>query len=275
MRGGRGRSVPSRGMTIHRDRRSPQKQGISDMVAAITVVQIVVCIVALVAVFTLQYISVEKFERAGDYYLAVMGTGIENEDENEADGEAVYVGAFAEPIDGELLKKGADIIKEKIDNVDFAQYLALGAGGENPYIPTNVYLGELAISAQPIYPTFGVVTSAFGTREHPISDKFDFHTGIDIAAPMKSDIYTVWNGTVKEVGYNATYGNYIKISHGKSLETVYNHCSEILAKEGAVVRQGERVALVGSTGVSTGSHLHFTVLVNGNYINPLRLYKLS
>jgi len=77
---------------------------------------------------------------------------------------------------------------------------------------------------------------------------------------------------VAEVGESDIYGNYIRLRHGSTLETVYCHCSAILAWEGAIIRKGERVAEVGATGLVTGPHLHFEVRLEGDYVDPMVLY---
>ena len=91
---------------------------------------------------------------------------------------------------------------------------------------------------------------------------------LDIAAPMGSGIYTAFPGTVTQRGQSSIYGNYIEVTHSDNLRTVYCHCDQLLAPEGANLRAGERVATVGSTGISTGPHLHFEVLVDGTFYDP-------
>ena len=83
-----------------------------------------------------------------------------------------------------------------------------------------------------------------------------------------TDILAAFDGRVEEIGYNSVRGNYIQLSHGGGTKTLYLHCSEIIAPEGAVVRQGEVIARVGNTGWSTGAHLHFSISVGGKYCNP-------
>lgn len=112
-------------------------------------------------------------------------------------------------------------------------------------------------------------TSYFGYRTNPITNKKSFHTGLDIAAPLGTKIRAAYNGTVRKVGEDNHSGKYIFLKHDDGFETFYCHCSEILAEEGAVIRQGETIALVGSTGWSTGPHLHFEVRKNGERVNPL------
>ncbi|MCL2034733.1 MAG: M23 family metallopeptidase [Oscillospiraceae bacterium] len=122
-------------------------------------------------------------------------------------------------------------------------------------------------------PAQGVITSGFSLREHPISGKEEFHNGIDIAANDGDDILAAMSGTVKRTGVSEIYGNYVILKHSSRLETSYSHCSEILVKEGMYVRQGERIARVGDTGVTTGPHLHFSVISDGNYTDPARLLR--
>ena len=114
----------------------------------------------------------------------------------------------------------------------------------------------------------GRVTSPYGYRIHPITKKLGFHRGMDIAAAKGTRIAAAFYGTVKEVGYSEGNGDYITLMHENGLETAYCHCSEILAEEGAVVREGETIALVGDSGMTTGPHLHIEVRINGVLHNP-------
>lgn len=119
----------------------------------------------------------------------------------------------------------------------------------------------------------GKITSKFGYRVSPITNKFSLHKGLDIAAPQNTKIYAVYDGVVIKAKYHKINGNYIVIKHSNTLKTSYNHCNKLLVKEGGKVKRGEVIALVGETGYATGNHLHFEVLLNGKYINPL--YVLS
>lgn len=119
----------------------------------------------------------------------------------------------------------------------------------------------------------GNITSKFGYRVSPITNKYSLHTGLDIAAPQNTKIYAVYDGVVIKAQYHEINGNYIVIKHSDNLKTTYNHCNKLLVNEGEKVKKGEIIALVGETGYATGNHLHFEVLLNGKYINPL--YVLS
>lgn len=134
--------------------------------------------------------------------------------------------------------------------------------------PDGASLARYFLTAPAEYPVYGRVTCDYGWRYHPITGNLDFHNGMDIAAPMGSGIYTVFPGTVTQRGQSSIYGNYIEVTHSDNLRTVYCHCDQLLAPEGANLRAGERVATVGSTGISTGPHLHFEVLVDGTFYDP-------
>lgn len=114
----------------------------------------------------------------------------------------------------------------------------------------------------------GTITSHFGRRSAPTAGASTYHKGIDIAAPAGTAIYAAADGTVTTATYSSSAGNYVMINHGNGLYTVYMHASRLYCSVGDKVSQGDRIAAVGSTGVSTGAHLHFGVISNGNYVNP-------
>ncbi|MCR4805216.1 MAG: peptidoglycan DD-metalloendopeptidase family protein [Clostridia bacterium] len=113
------------------------------------------------------------------------------------------------------------------------------------------------------------ITSPFGVRYLAILGGTNFHTGVDIGAPGGTNILAANSGTVIAAGWNNSYGYMVMIDHGGGIVTLYAHSSKLLVSKGQVVARGETIALIGSTGVSTGNHLHFEVRVNGSYQNPL------
>lgn len=115
----------------------------------------------------------------------------------------------------------------------------------------------------------GSITSKFGYRISPITNKYSLHSGLDIAAAENTEIHSAYDGVVIKAEYHEINGNYIVIKHSDTLKTTYNHCNKLLVKEGEKVKKGDVIALVGATGYATGNHLHFEVLLNGKYINPL------
>jgi len=117
------------------------------------------------------------------------------------------------------------------------------------------------------------LTSPFGPRPDPFTGVRTFHTGIDMAVPKGTSIRAAMSGKVIAVGFTNIYGNYVIINHGNGYQTLYAHMSQTFAHTGQGVSQGTRIGLVGSTGYSTGPHLHFTVYKNGNLIDPLSVLK--
>ena len=117
-------------------------------------------------------------------------------------------------------------------------------------------------------PLYGVVTSPFGYRVHPILQTKSFHTGLDIAGAMGDRIGAFADGTVSDVGVNQVYGNYVLVSHQDGYSSFYGHASKILVREGEQVSIGQSIAEVGTTGLSTGPHLHFEVRKNKTRLDP-------
>lgn len=122
-----------------------------------------------------------------------------------------------------------------------------------------------------VTPVSGTITSRFGNRE---SIRSYSHSGLDIGAPKGTAIKAAAGGTVTFAGYSGGYGYVVKISHGSGIQTYYAHCSKLYVKKGDTVSAGDKIAAVGSTGNSTGNHLHFEVIKNGTSLNPQHyLYK--
>lgn len=134
--------------------------------------------------------------------------------------------------------------------------------------PKNASFAPVMTSAKLLAPISGRITSDFGYRYHPTTNKLDFHTGMDIAALKGTDILAVLPGMVCEVGNSAIYGNYIVLEHSTGFKTAYSHCDKIIAEVGANIKRGERIAKVGSTGISTGPHLHFEIKSGDVFFDP-------
>ena len=118
-------------------------------------------------------------------------------------------------------------------------------------------------------PGYYKITSSYGYRNHPILKKKKLHTGIDIAVPRNSDIVAANSGKVIYSGYYGGYGNTVIIDHGGKISTLYAHNSKLLVKVGDEVEKGKVITKSGSTGLSTGPHLHFEVRENGQHVNPM------
>lgn len=124
-----------------------------------------------------------------------------------------------------------------------------------------------------IVPTSGYLTSPFSrSRMHPILNRARPHEGVDITAPTGTPIVAAANGVVRGAGYEGDYGNMVEVDHGFGVVTRYAHASKLLVRSGQRVARGEKIALVGQTGLAVGPHVHYEVLVNGQPTNPRKYF---
>ncbi|MEG2521248.1 MAG: M23 family metallopeptidase [Anaerovoracaceae bacterium] len=127
-----------------------------------------------------------------------------------------------------------------------------------------------------IYPVRSArISSPFGNRIHPINHKSSFHRGVDLACPSGTSIYATRAGKVVLSGYNGSYGKCVKVQHANGILSLYAHCSSLLVSSGQSVKAGQTIARVGSTGNSTGPHLHFEIQIGGSPKNPLNYVRSS
>ncbi len=119
-----------------------------------------------------------------------------------------------------------------------------------------------------IWPVSGTISSPYGRRSAPFSEHSEFHRGVDIRAPYGSPVKATGNGVVRTVSYQVDYGKYVEIDHGNGIVTKYAHLSKVLVRKGQHVQKGEKIGMVGTTGNSTGPHLHYEVQYRGVPINP-------
>jgi murein DD-endopeptidase MepM/ murein hydrolase activator NlpD len=149
--------------------------------------------------------------------------------------------------------------------------------GSSLFIPGAKMSGEelrAVIGDLFIYPVRGRLSSPFGWRSDPISDERRYHAAIDLAASQGTPVKASMDGRVTSVGFNSTYGNYIIISHAGGYQTMYAHLSVVSVENNQYVVQGREIGKVGSTGYSTGPHLHFAMYKNSRSLNPLDYLKL-
>lgn len=135
--------------------------------------------------------------------------------------------------------------------------------------PEGIKRSARAFHGSLMCPVSGCVTSSFGYRVHPITHKYKLHTGVDLAAPMGTPVHAAADGTVTIAGRMPAYGLEVVIDHGGHVSTLYGHNSRLLVSVGDVVKRGQVIAKSGSTGWSTGPHVHFEKRVNGKPVNPL------
>lgn len=127
----------------------------------------------------------------------------------------------------------------------------------------------------PLSTSYNVISSLYGPRKHPVTGKPGNHTGIDIPAPSGSSIFAAKSGVVVTSTYNSSYGNYVVVSHSDGTSTLYAHMSKRVASQGQTVKQGAVIGKVGTTGSSTGNHLHLEIRVNGTRKDPMNYYSLK
>ena len=184
-------------------------------------------------------------------------------------------------------KRAAQHVLEPADETSSAETVATideraavetitSAGGEDIRVLDALQdstFEAVSVSQEAVLPVQGKITSGFGYRIHPITGNRSFHTGVDLAAPEGTPIAAAYGGTVLETGCTSGRGNYILLSHGENLQTLYCHLSEIQVRTGDTVDAGGTIGLVGTTGMSTGPHLHFELRVDGVRCDPVYVLK--
>lgn len=218
-------------------------------------IQTCVWSVVFVSVFVLKLVSPNVFETIKSGYLSAV-----TQEDISLDKLKEWVCDFFSKENMHDLTKNSGSISE-----------SEGSGGVDEI--TNISQNDFVLTTKIFPPSTGVVTSGFGERIHPITKTEGFHTGIDIASKLNTPIYCAFNGVVYECGNNEIYGNYIIIKHSENLFTFYGHCNSVRAREGMRMRRGEVIAQMGSTGYSTGPHLHFEIRINGKRVNPAFVLK--
>lgn len=136
-------------------------------------------------------------------------------------------------------------------------------------LPSHVTYEKPELTIECVAPADGSVTSGFGYRAHPSDGVVRFHYGVDIAAAEGSEVCCAAAGEVEAIGESTSYGKYVIVSHEGGVETLYAHLSEVTVSGGEQLEAGSKIGLMGSTGNATASCLHFEMLINGDYVNPL------
>ena len=238
------------------NKKDKNKEKQKDYYVSVSICQIVLCILlsVILAVF------VSSSDETKRFVSDLMTSQAEYEDVSAAVSEYVEA-AQSWAVFGESVSYSSPQNEtEPMGGVDIKTYEAEVNTSFSPYTVT-------ANITPPI--ENGRYTSYFGYRVNPITGEFTFHTGVDIAAPSGTPIRAAYNGTVTKVGEDSRAGKYIFLEHDDGFVTFYCHCSEIAAQKGTVIRQGETIARVGSTGWSTGPHLHFEIRKDNIRLNPM------
>lgn len=204
----------------------------------LTIVQITLCIMIIAAAFALKLLGGDLFIRTRGWYLEHLNDPI---------------------IAGDNIDFKEDRSNKHVKNVAF-----------NVSNDKNV----LKVSIPMCKPLDeGKLTSRFGFRKDPFTGEEKGHGGIDIGASCNSPIHSVLSGKVEKADVSSSYGKYVLINHGNNIKTLYAHCNELKVVEGQDVKRGDEIAFLGSTGRSTGNHLHFEIKVNEIRYNPEPFFK--
>lgn len=263
----------------------------TDYLIRLILLQCVLCVLIVSGVFLASKISPSFYEKIKEDYGRIMQNDMSaGEIVEQIKGAAEFV--FT-PSETDAVQASSDNITEEAtagitegysldsyevtsdetgETVAVGEIVQDGSGGgdmESQEAATGTSFAPYYVSVDPVLPVENArITSKFGYRTNPVSGNYGFHTGLDLAAAEGTPVSASFYGVVAETGSSDVWGNYVLMEHSEKLRTYYCHLSEIYVEEGAVIRQGETVGLVGSTGWSTGPHLHFEVRIDGIRVNP-------
>ena len=228
-----------------------------DYLVKTLIFQFIICVLIFSFVFAINYFETPIFSLFKEQLLFELNKKLNTEDVEET------------------FKRIENYASEEFILSDFSDDLfnaeILGEGGKDETIAenSNYSFEKYKLNYKIFKPVInGKISSEFGERIHPISGELGVHKGIDFALEKGSPIYAIYDGEIIEADNDQWNGNYVKIKHDNEIVTVYCHCEKLLVKKGDIIRGGEKIATVGSTGQSTGPHLHFELRVNNISYNP-------
>ena len=260
----------------------------TDYLIRLMLLQCLICGLIISGVFITSKISPATFERIKEDYARIMQKDMSaGEFADDIKNAASYFTSQADVLQASSNEVKAEITEEYTiesfevigdetgETVAVGEIVPEGSGGgdmQGKEAAKGTSFAPYYVSVDPVLPVKNArITSKFGYRTNPVSGNYGFHTGLDLAAAEGTPVAASFYGRVVETGSSDVWGNYVLLEHSESFCTYYCHLSEIYVNEGAVIRQGETIGLVGSTGWSTGPHLHFEVRINGVRVNPATL----
>lgn len=263
----------------------------TDYLVRLILLQSVLCVLIVSGVFLVSKVSPSAYSKMREDYLNIMQKDMSaGEMLEQLKNTADFVfkpSESAEPALSDNVATESSASKditvdsfevtsdETGETVAVGEIIGNGSGGEDMESREAVKgtsFEPYYINAKPVLPVKNArITSKFGYRINPVSGNYGFHTGLDLAQEEGTPVSAVFYGKIMEIGESDVWGKYILMEHSENISTYYCHLSEIYAEEGAVIRQGETIGLVGSTGWSTGPHLHFEVRINGIRVDPEKL----
>ena len=261
----------------------------TDYLVRLILLQCVMTAVIVSAVFLVSKVSPDAYASIREDYLKIMqkdmsaGEMIEQLKDtaeyvfnpSESYESALSGNVLTESSAGELTVDSFEVTSDETGESVAVGEIINGSGGgdiEGKEAVDGTSFAPYYVSVDPVMPVKNArITSRFGYRTNPVSGNYGFHTGLDLAAEEGTPISAVFYGRVAETGENDVWGKFVLMEHSDGLATYYCHLSEIYVEENAVIRQGETIGLVGSTGWSTGPHLHFEIRINGVRVDPEKL----
>ncbi|MBQ2842029.1 MAG: M23 family metallopeptidase [Clostridia bacterium] len=273
-----------------KSRTKPAPKTKTDYLIRLIFLQSVLCVIVVAGVFLVSKVSPAAYEKMREDYRYIMQKDMSaGEMFEQLKDTADFVfkpSEFAEPAMSGKIATETSAEKITVDSfevtsdetgetVAVGEMIQNGTGGEDMESREAVKGTSFApyyVSVEPVIPVKGArITSRFGYRTNPVSGNYGFHTGIDLAAAEGTAVSAAFYGRIAQTGESDVWGKYVLMEHSDGFATYYCHLSEIFVEEDAIIRQGETVGLVGSTGWSTGPHLHFEVRINGVRVDPERL----
>ena len=241
------------------------------------IIQSIVCAVAVILLFAAVKANGGLGEKIKNDYMKLMAKDYTADDVSEAfESVKGYSAALfsknSEPGQATFAENTSAAKHEQMSEEPLSQFVGGGEDLEFSALDTleGICFDEYDISFDVAIPLENYsITSGFGYRIGPITGEPGIHTGIDMAAPYGTSIHAAADGTVADAAYDDSYGYYVKLRHKDNTVTIYAHCSALCVSAGEKVKQGEKIAEVGSTGSSTGNHLHFEMRKDNIRINPM------
>lgn len=257
-------------------RKKAKEKTKTDYLIKLVLIQSFLSLLIVSGIFLASKIAPGLFAEMKEDYARIMQTDMSAKDiAEQLKNAAEFVFKPVEPTEDAKTAMSENIMTTyEVTSDETGEKIAVGeiingSGGDDAESAKGTSFDNYFVNANPVMPVQGArITSVFGYRIHPITEKRGFHTGLDMAAPEGTPISAVYYGRVTRTGEGASWGKYVLVEHSDGFETFYCHLSEIYAEEGAVIRQGETLGLVGSTGMSTGPHLHFEVRINEIRVDP-------
>lgn len=269
-------------------KRKDKTKGKTDYLVRLILLQSVLCVIIVAGVFLVSRFSPTVYEKMRKDYLGIMGKDMSAGEmleqlKNTADFVFEPSENVRSAISGNVATETSAVKVDSFEatsdetgeTVAVGEIIQSGSGGgdmESGDAAKGTSFAPYCVSVSPVMPVKNArMTSRFGYRTNPVSGNYGFHTGLDLAAAEGTEVSAAFYGRIEETGENDVWGKFILMEHSDGFATYYCHLSEVFVKKDTVIRQGETIGLVGSTGWSTGPHLHFEVRINGVRVDPEKL----